>query len=404
VHRLTSLPNGNALDTPKKSRYLETHGPYQHGAGFPAVNGGSSDELFSARIPLTLAPAPTGPQYENVFASEFGCVVMSSFESMSPTLDPQHWGLHAGMAADNCTSGGDNICTGGNPMAQRNYPCDNIIEVYFGRYDLGKVGEQEFKKQLYHCMLGQALEMKADIQARRAQNQLGVIVWQLNEIWPTGGWGSLEYGNTALEGQVLGGRWKPLHYWYKALLFADVMATCGARGVCYVRNDGAGAFDGTVTVTCVSLADGSSAFVVAEPVTLASHVGESRFFTVDTTRCVPEQSVLVVTATGTARTLDGGTRSIATTDFVLLAPPKSLELKPALVTIRSVEAAGSVARITLQASAVGAYITLTTLAQGRFSENAFWLLPDERTCNCAKSLISGSRARCVAVPGDRAVR
>ena len=33
-----------------------------------------------------------------------------------------------------------------------------------------------------------------------------------------------------LTAQVLGGRWKPLHYWYKALLFADVIATCGARG------------------------------------------------------------------------------------------------------------------------------------------------------------------------------
>jgi hypothetical protein len=40
-----------------------------------------------------------------------------------------------------------------------------------------------------------------------------------------------------------------------------------------------------------------------------------------------------VQATGTARTLDGGMRSVATTDFVLLAPPKSLVLKQALVTV-----------------------------------------------------------------------
>ena len=26
----------------------------------------------------------------------------------------------------------DNICVGGNPMSERNYPCDNIIIVYFG--------------------------------------------------------------------------------------------------------------------------------------------------------------------------------------------------------------------------------------------------------------------------------
>ncbi len=34
-------------------------------------------------------------------------------------------------------------------MAQRNYPCDNIIFTYFGQMDLSGVGEQEFKKQLY---------------------------------------------------------------------------------------------------------------------------------------------------------------------------------------------------------------------------------------------------------------
>ncbi len=40
----------------------------------------------------------------------------------------------------------------------------------------------------------------------------GLWCGQLNEIWPTGGWGSIEYGNPSIAGQVLGGRWKPLHY------------------------------------------------------------------------------------------------------------------------------------------------------------------------------------------------
>ena len=53
-----------------------------------------------------------GPGQHNTFASEFGCSVYSSFESMSPTLDPKHWGIHAGM------KGG----RGTNPMSERNYP------------------------------------------------------------------------------------------------------------------------------------------------------------------------------------------------------------------------------------------------------------------------------------------
>merc|ERR1719305_2178020 len=114
-------------------------------------------------------------------------------------------------------------------MSERNYPCDNIIDVYFGNAgDWDKVGAGVFKKHLWQCMIGQALVIKSNIEDRRKKNQFGIIVWQYNEIWPTGGWGSIEYGTVGYtKGQVIGGRWKPLHYWYKSTIFADVMATCG---------------------------------------------------------------------------------------------------------------------------------------------------------------------------------
>ena len=182
VHKLTSLPNGNALTTPDSGAAIETHGPYQHGAGFVAANGAASLQLFSANLPLDVGPLarqPKGPAHPNVFASEFGCSVYSSFESMSATLDRAHWGIHAGMPGKR----------GVNPMSERNYPCDNIIQVYFGseKGDFDRVGEGVFKKHLWQCMIGQALNMKSNILARRAQNQLGIIVWQYNEIWPTAG-------------------------------------------------------------------------------------------------------------------------------------------------------------------------------------------------------------------------
>eukprot|EP01043_Picozoa_sp_COSAG02_P108731 COSAG02_NODE_44776_length_363_cov_0.666667_1_plen_31_part_10 len=31
-----------------------------------------------------------------------------------------------------------------------------------------------------------------------------MIAWQFNEIWPTGGFGSVEYGNPKFAGQVIG--------------------------------------------------------------------------------------------------------------------------------------------------------------------------------------------------------
>lgn len=65
-------------------------------------------------------------------------------------------------------------------MSDRNYPCDNIIDVYFGSSDFDQVGELSFKKQLWQCMVGQALLIKQNIETRRSKNQFGIIVWQVN--------------------------------------------------------------------------------------------------------------------------------------------------------------------------------------------------------------------------------
>jgi beta-mannosidase len=88
------------------------------------------------------------------------------------------------------------------------------------------VGAPAFKRQLWQCMAAMAFKVKAEVERYRGRNTFGLLTWQLNEIWPTGGWGSIEYGG-ARAGQVVGGRWKPLHYLYRRSLYADVMCTCG---------------------------------------------------------------------------------------------------------------------------------------------------------------------------------
>ena len=55
VHKLSSMPNGGALITPKSGETIETHGPYQHGSGFPAVNGASSMQLFPSNMPISVS-------------------------------------------------------------------------------------------------------------------------------------------------------------------------------------------------------------------------------------------------------------------------------------------------------------------------------------------------------------
>uniref|UniRef100_A0A7S0IZA9 beta-mannosidase n=1 Tax=Calcidiscus leptoporus TaxID=127549 RepID=A0A7S0IZA9_9EUKA len=388
VRRLDATPTGKPLTTPPSGTAIETHGYYQHGGGFPAVNGGRSLNPFDPEMPLKLTPTPTGIHLPNVFASEFGAVVFSSFESMAPTLDPKHWSLHAGQPYDNCTGGFESLCRGENVMAERNYPGDNMIVSYFGpKADayFNSSGERVFKKQLYQSMLSQALNVKAMIESRRARNELGVLVWQYNEIWPTGGWGSVEYG-TPVEGQVIGGRWKPLQYMYKRSVFQDVMAVCGAGGQCYVRNDLPGrAFDGVVEISALEIASGGKRVLAKLQASLPAGPGATYFFNVNLTEISSATHILTalchaptgapsgpaaVTAVGAA-----GVDGVYSFNELPLAPPSALALPTATVTATaatSPNSDGSV-NISVRTDRTALYVTLTTLANGRFSDNAFAL-------------------------------
>ena len=208
------FPHGH-VPPPLPPHTIETHGPYQHGAGFLTRNGKAPLSLFPPNIPPSLhtdtaAPDAFGPQQRGTFASEFGASVFSSFESMAPTLDrATDWSAHASV------------------MTERNYPADNFVQVYFGaaaRAALRESGALALQRACWFQTVAQMLQQKGDIEARRSANAQGTVTWQLNEIWPTGGWGSLEYGTVGYtEGQVLGGRWKPMHYLFESHLYAECL-------------------------------------------------------------------------------------------------------------------------------------------------------------------------------------
>ena len=261
VRTLDGLPNGaplvardgsqRALGAARKhGAMIEVHGPYLRSSGYASVDGlGGASLGVDTRIPLPLPPrndsrAARGIGAPGRLVSEVGAVGMPSFESLAPSLSPEHWALHGGAPPARCAR---KRCVGANPMAQRNYPCDSILDAYFGGGGGGTTffggqtreafanvtGRRPFSRQLYLCAVGSALWMKAAVELHRARNEMGILSWQLNDQWPTGGWGSLEYGTAGVAGQVVGGRWKPLHYLYRRSLYADVIASCGAGGECY---------------------------------------------------------------------------------------------------------------------------------------------------------------------------
>eukprot|EP00980_Cylindrotheca_fusiformis_P005569 scaffold1183_cov114-Cylindrotheca_fusiformis.AAC.2 len=387
VEKLTCRPIPDSpLVTPKQvPRKIETHGPYLHGGGFPAVNG-NDHEPVDPKLPIVIEPNPDdmGIARPSVFASEFGAGgVMSSFESMSATLDPSHWGLHGGSSPDNCTIGFNRQCTGGNVMAQRNYPCDSIIKAYFQTEAdyFEQAGTLSFQRQLYHCMVGQAMQMKSTLEERRSKNELGHLVWQLNEIWPTGGWGSLEYGNGdgSIKGQVLGGRWKPLHYFYRQSTFADILATCGGTGVGYIRNDAPYDFRGNVVIHVIDMESGevSPERVVHSNIHLPAGPGSLQVF-----ECP---------------IVDGRTHFLSTdilmyqrnliihNNPIFLRPPKDFTSKiwcDSGLKASILSASMNIISIEITATVpVALLVVLTTQAPGRFSDNAFTIMGGSKIVN-----------------------
>lgn len=463
------------------------------------MNGPSDLEPFDPLLPMTVSTALTGLGVNNVFASEFGASVWSSFESVSATLDESHWSLHGGSPPDQCHVDADGVgvtCKGNNTAAQRNYPCDVYLDVYFNMTykQIDPVGEDAFKQQLYLCMIGQSLKLKSDIEQRRSTNSFGTIVWQYGEIWPTGGWGSIEYGPENRAGQVVGGRWKPLHYLYKASLMTDVTAACGATGsaadegvaagggaasgaddtvgsprpedgkctlqantdydhglityhpkvgspgdccaacaanatcevgvydtqgqcwfkptsikhhvpsfvqgvtacwpeghgpippapptqfACYVKNDRAAApFSGTVVVSAVALATGEVTQVAKQSVTLGAGPGVSQDFYVNLSQPMLTTHVYVTetfegSATAASEGAEEGAAQPMSHNVQLFATPYTLQLAKATVTFAVAGAAnpdGSVDITVTTSGGAALYVTLTTLEQGYFSDNAF---------------------------------
>jgi len=381
VHKLTCIPIArNVSLIPKANGGIEGHGPYVHGTGFPAVNGldGPSEKRYYPKFPVELSLSNTGPEFRNSFQSEFGAVTTSSFESMSAMLLERHYSMHGGEKPDICAVKGmtiTNECNGTNAMAERNYPCDSIIHGTFGaNINLSLVGEKVFRSQLYLCMLASALAMKAEITVQRSENHFGALVWQLNEIWPTGGWGSLEYGPFNFDGQVAGGRWKILHHFYRDFLFSSIFAACGAGMKCFIKND-----DIQNQLVNFQIHSCNSINGVTKRIFHQDNIYIKRF-KIWTAPVLNTTSKLLLL-------------SVSDSEGNLLVHSFSLQAKKVVVTEpRTCEVSHKIiigaelATIQLRSACdVLLFVQLTTLAQGRFSDNGFVFIKGIGPSRCVGS-------------------
>jgi beta-mannosidase len=369
----------------------ETHGPYIEGNGWPTIVSSGTLSPFDPHLPPTLGlTVATGPQFPGTYASEFGATSMASFESMSGSLSQPNWGIHS------------------PPMYQRNWAADDFIVTYFGKgaaIDRNASGtERAFAAQLYADLVAQSLRIKSDITERRSINSFGTIVWQFNEVWPTGGWGSVEYGpapspSPTTLGQVRGGRWKPSHYLYTRVLFRDQFAACGVDGRCFARNDDPlNGWSGTLTTSFLHLPTGAVLPVNATPIALPpgpaalqwSCLGsgdpyvtacESLASVLNRSACASDGTDCILLLSGTAE--EAGAAAPVVDSFDLFAVPGALTLAPAALNVTAAVQPGQsgpdgapyAISVTVQGGVGGGaalLVVLTTAASGRFTDN---LLP-----------------------------
>lgn len=417
---------------------LEQHGPYTGGGGAPAVSGGAGIGGISVTLPSKL-PAITnyGTNVTGIFTSEFGSVSFSSFESLAPTLAPSHWGISGGLPVDTCDPRGFwHPCNGTNPLSQRNYPCVNFWYSYYGSLvlpsglSINSTGVEEFRAQLYLCQLASSLQLKQLVEQHRAENIWGLVTWMAEEIWPVlGGWGSIEYTNpVGTPGQVLGGRWKTTHYWLMNQLFRDIFITCGDDLRCYVRNDNpvSGLKNAYITLILISL-QSSTAPVTLLPFSLVNlpRGGNSMYWfcanNPNTSTCNGSTWNTILSSYGCSSTgndcilraqvYDSTQSTVLASNDILFTIPGNLLLSgnrcttttPATATADtakenitmvmnnnkttatyvtylvadSINNDGTINITVTSLNGVSLYVTFTTLAHGRFTDNGFNLLTNE---------------------------
>ena len=191
---------------------------------------------------------------------------------------------------------------------------------------------------------------------------------------------------------MVGGRWKSLQHFCASILYRDVFISCGLFGnsaSCFVRNDDPlHAVNAIATVTTTRISGSGSVLQMnTTAISLPRGAGAAQWFCLgngDPTSCESLFSYLsrlgcsvsgsdcVIFLTLT----DANTGVELASNFELLGLPAHLTLSsPSLSwVIASTPNADRSVNVTVTATtAPAAFVTLTTLAQGRFSDNVFWL-------------------------------
>jgi hypothetical protein len=176
-----------------------------------------------------------------------------------------------------------------------------------------------------------------------------------------------------------------MHYQFMSHLFLDVMSACGYVGrsrsslACYVSNARSGApFAGALTLTAIDLLSGaSSPWAAGLPVSAPAGPGGLAWVPHPPNATLPNASTTLLVASLQEAGAGGQLGQPFDVHVVHLTAPLNLRLQRAAVTAQLAPAPNADGSVDIHVSttAVALFVTLTCAAPGRFSDNAFLLLP-----------------------------
>ncbi|MCE2570979.1 beta-mannosidase [Motilimonas eburnea] len=274
------------------------------------------------------------------FCSEFGYQSFPSFNSVKAYADEQDW----------------NITSPVMEWHQRNNGGNSKIVEMFTRLFRFPVGFENF---LYLSQVQQAIAIKTATEYWRSTKPIcmGILYWQLNDVWPVASWSSIEYN----------GQWKQLHYHAKRFFAPSLVTFVPAEDGIDVKlisdHDTDITFAGQLTQYAFN-----GDIVSTTPITAISPADQS--ITIHRLKISHDSP----TFWHIELTSEDG-QTYVENDYNPQAW-KSCELAAAKLDYEMIQAEDGFS-ITLSSDAPAFYVTLSCDDLGRFSDNSFTLLPNQ---------------------------
>lgn len=210
---------------------------------------------------------------------------------------------------------------------------------------------------VYMSQLLQAYGMTKGFEAHRRARPytMGTLYWQLNDVWPSVSWASLDYL----------GNWKALHYFTKKA-FKNVLISSYAKNdtlKTYIINDKLQAQQGTLQIQILDF-NGNQLWSVDKNITVAKNSSEVKHVLDLKNLNFDKNSVVVVTTFND---------EIA---YYYLDRPKNLKLQKGEIK-RRISKTDSGFNIEVSSNTLQKGLFLHSDSPGHFSDNFFDLLPNQ---------------------------